>query len=364
MTIPEQQNTLIEQNCDMQEKLAVFFANIEHLSKQAIAGNGETALNCMIAGQVVRFRGAGSAMLESLTPAFAHLEIQNGTGTSDLTILLWDSTSTGIKMAAPLWGNNDYTLRGDIRGFDDPRYRISFHTPSGMFSFLDMERGLAICWTNDARDIPSYVHGMPLLPIFHWWMAARSIQLMHGGVVGNRDGAFLLAGKGKAGKSSTALNSLSHPGMLYLSDDYCLVELGERPRAHSLYSTGRLHPWDLEALPFVRPALSNPQDLDKDKALLFLHPHFESRLVPELPLRAILMPRIGDYSRIKVEKAHPAVAHRALTAVTLHHLPGAGEATIHNISRLVRSLPCYYLNLGKDRQEIPQAITDFLSSQQ
>jgi hypothetical protein len=360
--VPEQHKISDEKSRERREMLAAFFVEVEQLSAQVFARTGETTLDCRIAGQAVRFQGAGNAMLDVLTAAFAHLASHAKADNMDLTVLLWDSASTGVRMARPLWDNADYTLRGDIRSLDDPRYRIAFHVPSRVLSLLDMERGLAVCWANDARDIPSYVRGMPLLPIVHWWMAARGIQLLHGGLVGTRHGGVLLAGKGKAGKSNTALSCLAHPELFYLSDDYCLVRLGEQPRGHSLYCTGRLHPWDLPNLPFLRPALVNPHALATDKALFVLYPHFSGKFATDLPLRAIFMPRVGEYPAIRLEKSHTAEAHRALTTVTLHHLPGAGAATIQNISSLVRSLPCYYLNLGKDRGAIPQAIVDFLST--
>jgi len=353
---------LQQKGLDQHERLAAFFVKTENLAKRAIDRAGQILLEHQIAGQLVRFQSAGASMADALTPAIAHLAVRTRESIPNLTVLLWDSVSTGVRMTPPVWDKADYTLRGDIRPFDDARFRVAFHVPSGMLSLLDMERGVAICWANDARDIPNYVRGMPLLPIFHWWMAARGIQLLHGGVIGTNSGGVLLAGKGKAGKSNTALSCLAHPDLFYLGDDYCLVELGAPMLGHSVYSTGRLHPWDLEAMAYLRPALINPHSLATDKALFMLHPHFSGKFAAHLPLRAILMPRVGDYPETSLEKAHPAEAHRALTAVTLHHLPGAGAETIQNLSRLVRSLPCYYLNLGKDRSVIPGVIADFISS--
>lgn len=342
-------------------KLADFFADIERSFQSAIARSGEITCHYRIAGQLIRFRFAGSGLIPAITPAFAHLATPTTQTEPDLTISLCDSATTGAPMPAPLWSTSDYTMRGDIRGFDDPRYRLSFHVPSSALQMVDMARGRAFCWLSDAQQAPSDVKAKPLLHILQWWLAGYNCRPLHAGLVGHARGAALLAGGSGAGKSSTALACLASD-LLYGGDDFCLVDLGASPQAHSLFCSGRLHLADLEHLPFLQPALSNPDRLDDEKALFFLHEHFAKRLAISLPLRMILLPRVCDQRDTTWEAAQPAAAREALLAGTLHLVPNvSAPAALYTITQVIRRFPCYHLNLGKDRRQIPAAIRAILA---
>jgi hypothetical protein len=255
----------------------------------------------------------------------------------------------------------DYTHRGDIRSVGSARFRAAFHPHSGILNLADLDRGRAVYWIRDAAAIPSYARSMPLLPILHWWTNRFGMQLVHAGVVGTPRAGAVLAGEGGAGKSTTALACLA-AGLDFASDDYCVLQSDPTPRAHSLFCSARLHPPDLEYLPFARPLVHNPSDLGSDKALLFLDEAFRPRLAAALPARVVLLPRRSPRRDTTYVPAPPAAAHRALTNVTLHNLPGAGAAAIAAIARVVRRLPCYYLDLGSDRATTPAAIRAVLEA--
>lgn len=346
---------------DRHSELADFFAAVECAVARATASAGAVTRDYRIAGQRVRLRFAGQGLVAAIAPALAHLAQAGTAAEPDLTVALWDSAGTGIAMPHPLWSASAYTARGDILGFDDPRYRVTFDVYSGVLTMVDMARGRAVCWVEDARRAPTDMQAKPLLHAFQWWLASRNCQPLHAGLVGVPAGAALLAGQSGAGKSTTVLACLA-AGLLYLSDDFCMVELGDSPQAHSLYSSGRLHPGDLETLPFLKPWVSNPDRLDSEKALFFLHEGFAAHLRATLPLRVVLLPRVCDQPDTTWEPAPPAAAREALTAGTLPLLPSAGApAALYSIHRLVARLPCCYLNLGSDRQQIPNAIRAILN---
>ena len=298
-------------------------------------------------------------LVSAIGRTFAHLRVPANDGEPDLTISLWDSRASGVVMPRPPWSLDDYTARGDIRGHSSPRFRTSFHTHSGIFNMADLEARRAVYWIKDAATVPGYATAMPLLPILHWWTARTDMQLVHAGVVGTREGAALLAGQGGAGKSNTAL-SCAASGLQYVSDDFALIELDPRPRAHSVFCTARLHAADLEQLPSLKPLVSNPESVGTDKALFFLQECFPEQLASDLPLQVILLPRPSGQQRTIWEPARSAVAHRALTAVTLHSLPGAGQRTLDVIARTVKGLPAYVLHLGTDRTSVAPAVRTIL----
>ena len=126
--------------------------------------------------------------------------------------------------------------------------------------------------------------------MFHWWAAPTTLQPLHGGAVGRHGVGVLVVGPSGAGKSTTTLACLE-AGMEYAGDDYVIVDVDE-PTVHSLYSTVKLEPDNLDRFPTLAPLVANAGRLESQKAIVRLHEHRGDRLVNSLRLRAIVLPRV------------------------------------------------------------------------
>jgi hypothetical protein len=262
-------------------------------------------------------------------------------------------------MPPPPWDEGDYFVRGEIKGFNGDRIRTTFNLGSGVLNVLNQESNNALYWIRDARDLPYYESGAPLITILNWWMGRHGRQLVHGGAIGTPEGGVLLVGRGGSGKSSTALASLNSE-LLYASDDYCLLSTDPVPYVHSIYCTGKVNAEDRALFPFLAPALSNNGRLDTEKALFFLHGTFPEKIALGFPLRAILLPRVTGLSETTVSRITPSASLMALAPSTIFQLPGAGRETFSTLGTLVRQLPSYVLNVGTIRSKIPHVILDLL----
>src|SRR5690242_14182737 len=80
---------------------------------------------------------AGSKLVPLLSPALTHLTIVE-TDQLKFRIYLWDSDSTGIKIPAPPWNNEDYLARGEIRNGADNNIQIYFNLASGILNVIDL----------------------------------------------------------------------------------------------------------------------------------------------------------------------------------------------------------------------------------
>lgn len=316
----------------------------------------------------VRLRFTGEVLAGMLTPAIAHNEIEP-LEQPELTVLLWDDVSTSTELPAGLkvyfdslgeWWKH-LGPRGEIRRRNDERFCAAFHLGPNIFSMLDRPRGLALYWVRAAEGLPYYEIGSPLRTILHWWADRQPYQFVHAGAVGTREGGVLLAGKGGTGKSTTALACLN-AGMLYASDDYCMVRAGAQARVYSVYNTAKLRgDLDVQRFPRLAPLVSNKTRLESDKALLFLHQHFPERVCRELPLRAILMPRVAGGEGAQLRPASRAEALIALAPSTLFQLPGAGTDAMRTMATLVSSVPSYHLEVGSNLDAIPAVIQELLA---
>src|SRR5215467_9884716 len=137
------------------EQLA-FFDDTYGRFAEARRAAGEVVHCYAIAGTTVRLSFAGPALVPHLTPALAHLEIPRAER-SDLTLALWDTESTGVKMPPPPCPRECFTDRGDIWGFDSARIKTAFHYSDFSLNLLDRERRLGVYWVGRADTLPYWV---------------------------------------------------------------------------------------------------------------------------------------------------------------------------------------------------------------
>jgi len=338
----------------------VFFNELHQTFLDAGQRVGTTKRFFHIGGYTICLQFAGNGLESRLTPAIEHLSA-SPCNFPDLTVCLWDSQSTESELPAPPWSHEDYGVHGEISGYNTPQLRTAFNLGSGVLSMLDTQRNVALFWIRDADSLPIYESGAPLLTIFHWWMGTRKRQLIHAAAIGHESGGILLVGKGGSGKSSTSLRALdSDSGLLYAADDYCLLSHDGTPFVHSIYSSGKIHSKDTAIFPFLQPALDKSYNLNNEKALFFLKDHFEEKICPGFPIKAVVLPRVTGQANTRVVQASSAAALLALAPSTIFQLSGAGQPAFQMLSELVRKVPCYVLELGTERAQIPGAISDLL----
>jgi hypothetical protein len=312
-----------------------------------------------IAGKVLRLRFAGPALIPRLTPAIRHLQTHPA-AYPDYTICCWDSRSTGSFLPSPPWGEDDYREFGLVRGYNNQRIRTAYQVSLNM---MNVRRKLGLYWIADARKVPYYHSITPLRTLLHWFLISRRCLIVHAAGVGKPEGGVMITGKGGAGKSTCAFACLGSR-VKYAGDENCVVNLDGQPLLSSLYSSGSLEVGDEKHFPHLDPAL-DPRGLDHaQKQVYFLHPQFKVDLITEYPLKAILIPGQTAGQKTTISPYPRSGSLFALAPGTIFQLPGEGEKAFRAAADLVRSLPCYQLNLGLDFQQIPRVIEDFLEQNQ
>ena len=94
-------------------------------------------------------------------------------------------------------------------------------------------------WTESPATIPAWERSRPLLPLVQAILHPTPWVALHGAAICRDGHAVLLAGRGKAGKTSLALAAL-RAGWTYAGDDFVLVRSGPLPCVAPLYRTARL----------------------------------------------------------------------------------------------------------------------------
>ena len=339
-------------------KAVEYFQSVYDLFKSSQEKTGPVERSYNIGGYHVRLSFAGSALL-SLTKAIEHLAADDHAA-PDLTICLWDSESTGQRMIARPWHESDFLARGVIHGYNTERIYTAFQHGSGAVNVLDKERNLAVFWAPDSK-LPYWEYGSPLRSILHWWLLSQGLQLVHAAAVGNSNGGVLIGGKGGSGKSTTALTCLESD-LKYIGDDYTLLGLDAgRPVVHSLYNSAKLNSDHVQRFPALLPKVANPDRLADEKALLFVNEHYPAKVAIQLPVRAVLLPRVTGLPETSWKRVSVAMTLAALAPSTIFQLPRAGGEAFQFLAAFIRRLPCFSLEVGTNLSTIPPVIEELLA---
>jgi len=302
-----------------------------------------------IAGVTIRLSFAGEAMRERLLPALLAPTSDSSIATPDFTLQIWDGASSGIPIPPLPWRADGLDGRGAIAEATNATIRTAFMVGSSSLSMLDLERGRGFLRSRDAQALPWYERAAPFRTLLHWMLESRGRRLVHAAAVGTSDGGALLAGRGGSGKSTTAMLCVEQ-GFLYAGDDYVGFSLGDAPSAHAIYSSAKLSASSLQWLAFVAPAILVPPD-GEEKAVALLAKVVPEQITAAMPLRAVIVPRVTGSNQLRRIRGGEAL--RALAPTTLLQLPGGGAGAFAEVAELVRTLPCWSLELGDDRAAIP-----------
>jgi hypothetical protein len=300
---------------------------------------------------------AGPALVPKLTPALAHLETVSGK--SSLTVHLWDSASSGVKMPPPPWSRAAYGVRGSITGYDGGVFHTVYDVEAKALLMMDAERSLALYWLPAAELVPSWASSYPLQLILHWWSSRQALHIVHAAAVGVPSAGVLITGKGGSGKSTTHVACLDSE-LLSAADDKVIVRLKPGAIAYSLYNTIHLRPDTVSWFPHLAAALDPSAPLEREKVVAFLHDHLPEKLSRGFPLRAILVPRVTGLRDTRLTLASPVKALTALAPTSLFQAQGQGHAAFRAMSELVKAMPCYELEVGTDLSQIPDAVLRLL----
>lgn len=349
-----------------------FFDTLCEGFERATARSGVIERDFRIADLNVRLRFAGPALLPAIVPAIAHLEAA-APAAPDFTIDLFDAASTGaplpylaarfVDLLRLRWWEH-LEGRREIKHLNGPRIRSVFHLGPDILSVLDTQRDRGVYWVEQADSIPYYEKGYPLTVLLNWWLARRGRYFVHAAAIGSAEGGVLLTGKGGSGKSTTTLACVMLEQLGIVGDDYTAIE-PDRTVAHSLYNTVKLKRLsDVERFPGLKDRVCNLDRVtdaedEGEKAMIFLREHFPDRLIPDMPVKAILVPRIVDQAETRIVPASSALAFKALAPSTLFQLPGNAQQAFQALAQMVRRIPAYEIQLGSV-PGVPGAIRQFI----
>jgi hypothetical protein len=344
---------------------AAYFQSLATCFVTATGQHGVADMWLRIARRTARLRFAGNRLHAMIAPVFAHLQTP-AQQTADLTVLLWDTASTGIGLPPLPARTGERDRAGKLRGLCDLRFTTEHDPDTGQFWMFDRPTATAVVWVNEVDLIPIWDHIHPLRRLLHAWARGFGADLVHAGAVGIDGAGVLVVGPGGTGKSTTVLAAMA-AGLTAAGDDYVLVDAGSSPgspagsfhgsqsasppAAHALYGTMRLHQAHLDRFPTLMTQHDHVFDepwSGRAKVTSYISRHRPDRLTAELRLVGIVIPQVVDHEPPEATRETPAGALLALAPSSLLQVDPTDATMFARLSRLCRLLPCWRLPLGPD----------------
>jgi hypothetical protein len=344
-----------------------YFAQLlDRYERAATAVGGAGSLDLEMAGLRLRLRYAGDGLRGGLLAPFEHLACREPAD-PDLTILLFDTASSGIEPPPPLWepiaaapGTNPVARLRSERACV-----LAAAGSRGLTAALPA-KGIAVFHLPDAAAIPASERTAPIREALQLLMAARGRLMTHAGAVGRGGRGVLLVGRGGSGKSTLAL-SCALAGMEIVADDYVLLE-PDSLAAHAMQSTAKLTKDSAKRLGIPAEAIDaagfEPTLEGPGKALVRIPDLAPGCLKRKLAITAVVAPTLPALSsRLFASTAkkdevsgeegtlRPISAAEALRAVapsTIVQAGFGGSGSLATLADLVRRVPSYALGLSPE----------------
>jgi hypothetical protein len=312
------------------------------------------------ADQPVRFRIVGAGLAEDVFRAFSHLKRDSDGEEPELTVGLWDEGETGLDVEG-LEPYDDLNAQGASFASDDGTMVVTAR-PQTRTAYHRVERDL-YGWVADHRRLTQYELGRPLHSELMLWHKDRDVQAVHAGLVARNGNGILFGGPGGSGKSTTALTCLK-AGFEYMADDYVGLELTDDGAydGHSLFCSTHLEPGHLQRFPYLVPHAVPGRLPREDKSLVLLSNVLPEGLSRKARIRAVALPRVVDIDRPRLRPASTIEALLRLAPSSLILLPYAGTfaTEFEKLSVFLENIPTYWLELGREMEEIPDRIDELL----
>lgn len=318
----------------------------------------------VICGEEARIRIAGEVLARHILAPLAHLALPVERAAKRLTIDLWDEREVGepgLPAAERHAEGKTWTL-GDGIFAASPDGRFVSHQLRGSIVWLDRRAEQIVGWFADGDDLSLHQRGKPLQMLLALWASDRGLQAVHAGLVARDGVGVLVPARSGSGKSTVALTCLG-AGYTYLGDDWIGVGAAADGSlvGHGLYSSTSLEAEHAARFPLLLPHAIPPTDVSERKSLVLLSPLFGERLGSSARVCALALPRIVDREDTSWRHASKGEAILMLAPSAVFAMrPRAGREGVERLAEIVRRLPAYWLEIGRDLDDIPRQMDAIL----
>jgi hypothetical protein len=228
---------------------------------------------------------------------------------------------------------------------------------------LDRETQRIVGCRRSGSPLSTGEYSKPLVHLLSVWYHDRNVQLLHAGLVARNGAGVLIPGESGTGKSTTCV-AAAVQGLEFLADDFAGLEHsnGGGFQGHSVFGTACLRRPDLDRFSHLRGRAVDAGIPEEDKPILFLPELYPERVRASVPVRALVLLRVGA-ERTEIRRASRPDALRRFAASTLHTVvPRPGRTALERLGALAAQVPAWWLDLGPELLDLAPAVARILES--
>jgi len=241
---------------------------------------------------------------------------------------------------------------------NDDVYALWQFDSQHLLHIVDFASRRAVVWLGD-DFAPAWLCSRPILAPIHAVLLRTPWVPLHGGAVSLNGRTLLLAGIGRAGKTTAAL-ACALAGWDYAGDDFVLVN-SQTALVEPLFTSARLRN-DLSSLfPGILDARA---EISHEDGEVRHELRMEHVLQPDQltggKAAALLLPRRRGAERPEFEPARPIDAFNALLTMTVTLTPGWPDLVSKKLMSVIGLAPIFFIDTGATPNAIPDAFAEFL----
>jgi hypothetical protein len=271
-----------------------------------------------------------------------------------LEIHVIDGAESDLPLPRLGWSTSDFGPKRRVPGWcDAAKTTYVLRTEKGI-AVADWAAQRAFVWLPSHTALPWWERAAPLRWLFDGLAQRLDMVTVHAAAVGIDGRGVIIGGPGGAGKSTLALACVAR-GMDFVSDDYCLLRVSNKPACKNLFTTAKLEKHSPLAPSIARGLNLRSTDMSGGKAILFLD---DSRIVRELSIEAIVLPRLAAQAR--TERLSSEEGFRQIAPSTIAQSEANGASIAASLAALVRSVPAYRLDISRDLDGCVEMVSDLV----
>ena len=312
--------------------------------------DGMTSFKISVAGQIIEQRFTLKAHAESVMKYMVGI-LADENAEPDAVFYYW---TEDIKAYEPPQASSETAV---WQSKDETGYiRV---TPGYGMVGVDYTRNTYYFCREPKSNPESMLYGHAMIVAFGQWAKHNGLMLLHSACVGVDGKGVLLSTRGGGGKSTLAVSCLLG-GFDFVADDYVLVNSEGPLKALPLYRTVSLNQ-DMSAV--LKPGMDIVRiDHDRNDKLMLDASGYS--YANELPVNAIICPRVSDIGEPEIRKTSPGPVLVKLIDSTASQLGVFRDPEPYRImSRRLIGIPVYEILLSRDLEKNREALRKFISEE-
>ncbi len=304
----------------------------------ALTGEGDTSFQVSVCGQVIEQRFITAEHAETVSRYMVGM-MPETPRTPDAVFYYWTEDTShylpAVASDAPaVWQSRDET------GY----FRL---TPNYGMIGIDYSRNVYYYCRHPSDSTQHMLYGHAMIVCFGQWARSNGMLLLHSACVGVGGKGVMISARGGGGESTLAVSCLLD-GFDFVADDYILVNRDGPLRAMPLYRTVGLNQ-DMAAL--LRPDMPIVhKDPTRDDKLLLDASRYSFQ--PELPVSAILFPRVSGENEPAIRPAAPGPVLTRLIDSTATQTGVLRDPEPYRLmAQRLLGLPVYEISLCRDLEK-------------